>query len=124
MASETRIGGVFVEFEPMSPEDIQRTMQFLLLQQTQFAADLARYQDESAAGDARLSTKMDRLADGVIGLTGIVGHLQSSQQLTEQQLRETDARLSEHLKTVESHLDVVIQMFERHLREDHGRPPS
>src|SRR5262249_45784617 len=36
-------------------------------------------------------------------------------------LKETDARLTEHIKTVESHLDLVIAMFERHLREDHNR---
>jgi hypothetical protein len=34
--------------------------------------------------------------------------------------QETD----EYIKTVESHLNAVIQMFERHLREDHGQKPS
>ena len=29
-----------------------------------------------------------------------------------------------HIQTVESHLDVLIQLFERHLRDDHGHRPS
>lgn len=109
-----------MEFQPMSPEEIERTVQFLLTQQAQFAADFER-----------LSVKTDRIADGLIGLTGIVGHLLSAQQRTDEQMRETDRRLSarvdelgEYIKTVESHLDVVIEMFERHLREDHGHRPS
>ena len=111
----------------MSPEEIERTVQFLLHQQAQFAADFEK-----------LSGKTDRLADGLVGLTGIVGRLSenvaqiaTAQQRTDRQLRETDARLkesdarlSDHIGTVESHLNVVIQMFERHLREDHGHPPS
>ena len=42
MTTKGRIGGVRVEFQPMSPEDVQRTMQFLVHQQAQFAADFAR----------------------------------------------------------------------------------
>jgi hypothetical protein len=102
-----------VEFQPMSPEEIDRTVQFLLRQQAQFAADFER-----------LSGKTDLIADGLIGLTGIVGRIADAQERTDRQLKETDARLSEHIKTVESHLNVVVEMFERHLREDHGRRPS
>jgi hypothetical protein len=94
----------------MSPEEIERTVQFLLHQQAQFAADFEK-----------LSGKTDRIADAIIGLTGIVGRLADRQERTDQHLRETDARLSEHIKTVESQLH---QMFDRHLREDHGYRPS
>lgn len=100
----------------MSPEEVTRTLQFLLRQQAQFASDFDK-----------LVVKTDRVADGVIGLTGIVGHLLAAQQRTDEQMRETNARvddLGEYIKTVESHLNVVIQMFERHLREDHGHGPS
>ena len=134
MAWPARDGGVLVEFQPMSPEEIERTVQFLLHHQAQVAADFEK-----------LSAKTDRVAEGLIGLTGIVGRvadtvgqLGAAQQLTEQQLqetsaqlretdaslRETDARLNKHIQSVESHLNVVIDMFERHLREDHGHRPS
>jgi ABC-type transporter Mla subunit MlaD len=107
----------------MSPEEMQRTMQFLLHQQAQFDA---RFE--------KLSAKTDQVADGLIGLTAIVGRVVDSvsqiadaQKRTDEQLRNTDVKLgalSDHINTVESHLDVVIQMFERHLREDHGHRPS
>jgi hypothetical protein len=108
----------------MSPEEMQSTMQFLLRQQAQFASDFER-----------LSTKTDRMADAIIGLTGIVGHLHEAQEQTNREMREmnqrlsesikeSDAQLREHIQTVESHLNVVIEMFERHLREDHGHRPS
>jgi hypothetical protein len=56
----------------------------------------------------------------LIGLTSVVGRvadsvgqLAAAQQRTDLQLRDTDQRLKE-----------TIRMFERHLREDHGRRPS
>ena len=104
----------------MSPEEVERTMQFLLTQQAQFAADLAT-----------LEVKTNRIAEGLIGLTAIVGRvtdsvgqLAESQARTDQQLKETDERLGEHIKTVESHLDVVIEMFERRFREEDDPGPS
>jgi prefoldin subunit 5 len=114
----------------MSPEEIERTVQFLLHQQAQFAADFER-----------LSAKTDRMTDAIVGLTSIVGRnaedigrngeaisrnaeaisrLAAAQDRTDQQLKET----GEYIKAVESNLNVVIQMFERHLREDHGHRPS
>jgi uncharacterized UPF0160 family protein len=34
------------------------------------------------------------------------------------------AGLGDYIKTVGSHLDAVVEMFDRHLREEHGRRPS
>ena len=123
-----------MEFQPMSPEEMQRTMQFLLRQQAQSAAD-------SAESRVRFDADFKKLSDGLIGLTAIVGRVVDSvgqiaeaqtrtdeqQKRTDEQLRATGARvddLGEYIKTVESHLNVVIEMFERHLREDHGQRPS
>jgi septal ring factor EnvC (AmiA/AmiB activator) len=116
-----------VEFQPMTPEEMERAMQFVLRQQAQFAADFEK-----------LTVKTDRFADGLIGLTGVVGRLAEGQERTDQQLRaaaeqvrENDARLSqadaelrEYIRTVEAHLNILIEMFERHLRESHGERPS
>jgi len=124
MAERRALGGVFVEFQPMSPDEIQRTVQFLLHQQAQFAADFAASGARFDARFEKLSAKTDQVADGLIGLTAIVGRVVDSvaqiaeaQKRTDEQLRATDARLR-------SHLNVVVQMFERHLREDHGRRPT
>src|SRR5438552_10974201 len=96
-------GGVRVEFQPMSPEEMQRTMQFVLAQQAQFAGDLEK-----------LTAKTDRMADTMIGLTGIVGRIAEQQDRTDEQIRETNAQIREtntrvdetgqYIKTVESHL--------------------
>jgi ABC-type transporter Mla subunit MlaD len=107
----------------MSPEEIERTMQFLLNQQAQFAADFAN-----------LTAKTDRMADAIIGLTGIVGSvieqvnrladshakLAAAQQQTDEQLRTTD----EQLKATDARLDALIELFERQLREKNEPPPS
>ena len=118
----------------MSPDERDRMMQFLLNQQAQFDANQAKFDANQAKFDANqatfdvalqaLSAKTDRIAEGLIGLTGLVGRaigdLAAAQQRTDEQLRATDA----HLNEVGSHLDIVIEMFERHLREDHGQRPT
>ncbi len=100
----------------MSPDEVQRTVQFLLHQQAQFAADAAASQARFDAGLEKLSAKTDQVAVGLIGLTTIVGQVVGSlSEMTEAQKR-TDEQLralSQHINTVESHLNVVIQMFER-----------
>ena len=134
-------GALPVEYRPMSPEDMERTMQFLLSQQAQFSADFAK-----------LEVKVDRVTDAVLGLTGSLGHLTGvvdrltgvvgqlaerqaeTERLFAEQRRETDRRFAEladaqkrtdeHLNTVEGHLDALIVTFERHLRETHGHGPS
>ena len=105
-----------MDFQPMSPDEIQRTIQSLLHQQAQFAADSAASQVRFDARIEKISAKTDQVAEGLLGLTAIVGHVVDSvsqiadaQKRTDEQLRDTDARLN-----------VVIQIFERHLREDHG----
>src|SRR6188768_3667578 len=94
--------GVLVEFEPMSPDEIQRTVQFLLRQQAQFATDFEK-----------LDGKTDRVPDAVVGLTGIVGRLAEAQLRTDEQLRRTDEQLSRRcdelasrMERTDAHLDV------------------
>jgi chromosome segregation ATPase len=130
MACTPKNGGIRVDFPHMSPEEIERTMQFLLRQQAQFAADFERRSEEID----KLRGEIDNLKDAVVGLTGIAGHtlrvveqlgaqvgqLGAHQQRTDERLRE----LAEQVQRTDSHLDVLIQMFERHLREDHGPRPS
>ena len=108
----------------MSPEEMHRMMQFLLNQQAQFEANFAKSQEQFDARMEKLSAKTDRITDGLIGLTSIVGQLASAQQRTDEQLRQTAAALEQSGARTESHLNVVIAMFERHLREDHGHPPA
>ena len=133
-----------MEFQPMSPEEMQRTMQFLLAQQAQFAADFER-----------LSIKVDGLADKVTGvtdavarLTTVAGHTLAAvgdvagtverlggtvERLggTVERLRDSERRadsrlieLAEQGKATDARLSALIDLFERHLREDHPPRPS
>ena len=53
-----------MDSQPMSPEEMQRRMPFLLDQQGRFDTQI-----EQPSG------KVDRMANGLVGLTGIVGRL-------------------------------------------------
>jgi hypothetical protein len=58
----------------MSPEDIEKTMQFLLQQQAQFAADAARIEtglDRLMVHGEEVDRKIDRLTDAMLGLTAL-----------------------------------------------------
>ena len=52
-------------------------MQFLLSQQAQFAADIAK-------NEARMTEGFGRITDGLVGLTSIVGQLAASQLRTDE----------------------------------------
>jgi hypothetical protein len=97
----------------MSPEEIERTVQFLLQLQAQSAADMAKWE-----------ARANRVEDGLVGLTAIVGQIAAAQLRSDERLDERFTELGDYIKTVESHLNAVIDTFERHLREDHGQQPS
>lgn len=108
-----------MDFQPMSPEERDRMMQFLLNQQAQFAADHARSQE-----------RLDRVEDALLTVTGVIGRqadrleeLAAGQAKTDEQLRRTDEQLGrtgEQLMALGERVDIVVNLFERHLREDHG----
>ena len=112
-----------MDFQPMSPEEMQRAMQFIVSQQTQFAADLGRHHEQVDADLARhreqfdadmeklsasvekLSVKTDLIADGLVGLTAIVGQVAAAQLRSDEQLRElreADIRLTKRIERVDS----------------------
>ena len=56
-----------MDFQPMSPEQIERTMQFMLHQQAQVEANLTSV----SANLASLSKKTDGMADAIVALTAL-----------------------------------------------------
>ena len=113
-----------MDFQPMSPEEMQRAMQFIINHQAQFAADLARHREQFDADMEKLSAKTNLIADGLVGLTAIVGQVVAAQLRTDEQLRElreADIRLGRRIEQVDSHLNVVIDMFERPARRSARR---
>src|SRR4029079_8974367 len=105
----------------MSPDEMQRTMQFIVHQQAQFAAEMQLAAERAAANDRRWTDQMD-------ALRVVVGQLAGSQIRTSEELRIGHAQLTSnidrveaHIERVEAHLNALIDTFERHLRDDHGR---
>lgn len=94
-----------MDFQPMSPDDMQRTMQFLLDHQAKFAVDFDRLSerfDGLVTRVDRLAEKTERIADSMLGVTAVLGQLITAQQATN--LR----------------LDRLHDVFVQHLRRDHG----
>jgi hypothetical protein len=75
-----------MDFEPMSPEERERTMQFLLNQQAQFAADFSKSQEEARVRSQQVDERMNRMSDAVVGLAGIVGSVVDVQGRVDQRL--------------------------------------
>src|SRR5437867_12495744 len=63
MAGASQDGEFVVDFQPMSPDEMQRMMQFLLNQQAQFAADVAKNEASWKERFEQLSLKTDQTAD-------------------------------------------------------------
>lgn len=87
-----------MDFQPMSPDEMQRTMQFLLAQQAKFAVDFDRLSERID----KLADKTDRIADSMLGVTAVLGQLITAQQATNQRV------------------DRLHDVFVQHLRRDHG----
>ena len=95
MAGPVEREGFLVDFQPMSPDEMQRMMQFLLSQQGRFDANLAKSQERFDSEMQKLSAKTDRITEGLMGLTSIVGQIAAVQLRTDEQL----ARLEEDVGT-------------------------
>ena len=109
----------------MTPEEMQRTMEFIVEQQAQFAANMGQVQTSIAeltgnvgqvqAGIAqlteaqrrtdatveRLASQVEHIARQQVHINGVVGVIADSQQ-------HTDERLNS-----------LITLFERHISENH-----
>ncbi len=116
MAHQRGMGGILVDFQPMSPEERERTMQFLLNQRAQFAADHARGQE-----------RLGRVEGALIAVTGVLGRWAENAERHDREMAEMRAAQAkaneewkEQWKRSGERLDIVVNMFERHLREDHG----
>ena len=135
--------GVLVEFQPMSPEEMQRTMQFVLHQQAQFAADSARTEtfieqlgvkvdrvtgevSRLAESVGNLDVKVDQVTGAVLDLTSVVervvdsvSQLAAAQQRTDEQLKATDRQLEETDRQLKE-TDRQLQETDRRLRDVTG----
>ena len=112
-----------MDFQPMSPDEIERTVQFLLQQQARFDADLSASQARFDARIDRLAAKTEQVTDGLIGLTAIVGRLVEAQGRTDEQLRATGEQMratDQQLRATDVRVSQLTERLGRHLNDDHG----
>lgn len=91
----------------MTPEEVERRMDFILEQQAHFAVNIEKLRES----DARLHASQERLHDSQATLTAalmrvteIVQELGEAQKRTEEQMRGTDEKLNALIDTVERHI--------------------
>ena len=77
-----RHGERIMDFQPMSPDEMQRTMQFLIDHHAKFAVDLDK-----------LEEKTQRIADSMIVVTSVLGQLITEQRATNQRVDRLHVRL-------------------------------
>ncbi len=88
----------------MTPEEMQRTMEFLLAQQARFDTRLEKLLESHVT-----------LTSSVLRVVGLVEELAKAQKATDERLRATDERLNERL-------NVLINVVEKHITgPDHRR---
>ena len=95
----------------MTPEEMQRTMEFIVGQQAKFAADIQKLFES----DDRLRESQATLTAAVIRIAEIVEGLGESQKANEERFRQTDQRFretDERLRHTDERLNVLINVIE------------
>jgi len=88
----------------MTPEEMQRMMDFLLAQQARFDARLEKEHEERREADAQLRGSDERLRESQATLTAVVARIADLvEELTEAQ-KSTDERLNALIGVVEKHV--------------------
>jgi peptidoglycan hydrolase CwlO-like protein len=91
----------------MTPEEMQRTMEFIVTQQAQLTATVGTL----AEAQARLTATVERLAEKVDAISAKVDRnaesataLLAIAEIHDREIRETDERLNALINTVERHI--------------------
>jgi|ERR1051325_8280331 uncharacterized coiled-coil DUF342 family protein len=95
---------------PMSNEQFERQMEFILQQQAQFAVDIQELKETQRAEAALWREKHQSLNEAVTAVVGIVGRLAEAQARTEEQLSELTNRQAE----TDDRLNALIGVVERY----------
>ena len=117
----------------MTPDEMARTIQFVVSQQAQFVSDLQSMRQEA-------DRRHGHVMEGIVGLTSVVGHLaRHMTQLTERvdRLTERVDRLAERVdrlaerhealaqaqQETEARLQTLMDVVDKYFRDrNNGRP--
>ncbi len=91
----------------MTPEEMQRTMEFLLAQQARFDARLEKLLESHERLERSVMELREShvtLTSSVLRVVGLVEELAKAQMATDGRLKATDERLNVLIKVVEKHI--------------------
>jgi len=104
----------------MTPDEMEKKIEFILQTQAQFGADIGRLETNMA----RSETNIDNLRVVVADLAGVV---RESIRLSDERFTRLDDRLTklaEAQKTTDERLNALISVVERHITgPDHAARP-
>lgn len=118
----------------MTPEQIERAMEFVLTQQAQFVADLAQMREIQAASQSELRALVETVAsmgETVSAVVSVVGDLAEHQRQTDERLaqvrEDTDRRFGEVADTqreMGERVNTLIGVVERYFTRGNGGGPA
>jgi hypothetical protein len=100
----------------MTEDERQRTMEFILQQQAQFAAGMQQIEEKQKL----LQEKQNVLTDSLLTVVGIVGKLTVAQELTDTKL----AHLAEAQANTDERLNTLIGIVERYFSNGRNDRPQ
>ena len=105
----------------MTPEEMQRTMEFLLAQQPRFDARLEKLLESHERLERSVMEFREShvtLTSSVLRVVGLVEELAKAQMATDGRLKATDERM----RATDERLNVLINVVEKHITApDHRR---
>jgi hypothetical protein len=106
----------------MEFDEVQRSMESLLAQQAQFAADLQQARELLHQSRELSELRHAQISDALVGAMAFGGILAESDRQVGRRLAEVatvQKELGEAQKVTETSLSALMLVVERHLREDH-----
>jgi hypothetical protein len=114
----------------MTPEEIQRAIEFLLDHDAKFAVkmdQISAKMDQIEDGQLKFQVQLGKLGDAVIAVIGMVGRVTEAQIRADARIAEVAAAQSksdEKLAALAERLDGFILVVERYISEkQNGRNP-
>ena len=107
----------------MTNEEMQKTMQFILEQQAQFAANFQKIEEgfkRTEESHAEAEKRISRLEGAVIGLFNMIERLTKAQEKTDEKVNA----LVESQAHTDERLNALITTVERYISERRNGNPS